>query len=113
MYLHLCQDTGEVLFGKCSCKVGAFGRCKHCPALFYQMCECIQLDLKSVPDDKTCTDILQKWHVPGESGNSGAVLFSELTFIKANHQNEENSSRKRPFITGERYFYPHHCLIEK
>ena len=25
-----------------------------------------QLDIKAVPDDKTCTDILQKWHVPGE-----------------------------------------------
>ena len=51
-----------------------------------------------------CTDILQKCHVPSESGNNGAVLFSELTFIKADQQKEENNSRKRPFVTGERYF---------
>ena len=41
-----------------------------------------------------CTDILQKCHVPSESGNNGAVLFSELTFIKADQQKEENNSRK-------------------
>ena len=63
-----------------------------------------QLDLKSVPDDKTCIDILQKWHIPSESGNTGAILFSELTFIKADQQKEENNSRKRHFVTEERYF---------
>ena len=83
VYVHLCQDTGKVLYGKCSCKAGACGRCKHCAALLYQLCEYIQLDLKCVPDDKTCTDILQKWHVPSESGNNGAILFSEQTFINA------------------------------
>ena len=76
VYVHLCQDAGEVLYGKCSRKAGACGRCKHCAALLYQLCECVQLDLKCVPDDKTCTDILQKWHGPSESGNTGAILFS-------------------------------------
>ena len=102
VYAHLCQDTGEVSYGKCSCKTGVCGRWKHCAALLYQLCEYIQLDLKCVPDDKTCTDILQKWHKPTESGNTGAILISELTFIKADQQKEENNSRKRTFATGER-----------
>ena len=69
VYVHFCQDTGEVLYGKCSCKAGVCGHCKHCAALLHQLCEYIQLDLKHAPDDKTCTDILQKWHVPSEKEN--------------------------------------------
>ena len=78
-------------------------RCKHCAALLYQLCEYIQLDLKCVSDDKTFTDILQKCYVSSESGNTGAILFSKLTFIKAHQQKKkENNSRKRPFLAGER-----------
>ena len=55
VYVHLCQDTGEVLYGKCSCTAGTCSRCKHCAALLYQLSEYIQLDLKCDPDDKTCT----------------------------------------------------------
>ena len=33
-----------------------------------------------------------------------AILFFELTFIKADQQKEENNCRKRAFVTGERYF---------
>ena len=58
----------------------------------------------TVANDKTCTDILQKWHVPSKLGNTGAILFSELTFIKADQQKEEYNCRKGPFVTGERYF---------
>ena len=64
------------------------------------MCEYIQLDLKCVPDDKTCAEFR---HVLSESGNNWATLFSELTFIKADQQKEESNSRKRPFVTGERH----------
>ena len=39
----------------------ACGHCKHCATLFYHLHEYIQLELKSVSDDKTCTDILQTW----------------------------------------------------
>ena len=80
---------------------------------FYQLCEYIQWEhihlysvnvYSSVPNVKTCTDILQKWHVPSKSGNTGAILFSESTFIKADQQKEEYNCRKGPFVTGERYF---------
>ena len=65
------------------------------------MCEYFQLDLKCVPDDKTRAEFR---HVLSESGNNGAILFSELTYIKADQQKVEKNSRKRPFVTGERHF---------
>ena len=61
VYIHFCQDKGEVLHGKCSSKSGTYCRCKHCVVLLYQVCKYIQLDLKCVPDNKTCTDVIQKW----------------------------------------------------
>lgn len=53
VYTHLCQNSGNILYGKCSCKAGAGGCCKHIAALLFQLSECKQLDLKTVPDDKT------------------------------------------------------------
>ena len=91
--------------GNIHARLGPCGRRKHCAALLCQLCEYIQLDFKCVPDDKTCTDILQKWYVPNESGNNRTILFSELTFIRADQQKQEDNSRKRPFVTYyERYF---------
>ena len=46
--------------GNIHARLGPCGRRKHCAALLCQLCEYIQLDFKCVPDDKTCTDILQK-----------------------------------------------------
>ena len=45
-------------------KSGAGGCCKHVAAALYQLVDYTELDLKEVPDDKTCTYIFQKWHVP-------------------------------------------------
>ena len=63
---------------KCSCKAGGCGRCKHCATLFYQLCEYIQLDLKSALDEITRTYILQKWHLPSESGITEQFYFLNL-----------------------------------
>ena len=60
-------------------KAGASGCCKHVAATLYQIVEYKQLNLKSVPADKTCTDILQTRHIPGEGANTRARKFSELT----------------------------------
>ena len=62
------------------------------------------MHLKSVPDDKTCTDLLQKWYVPGESSNTEAILFSDLTFEKADADKDLNKLRKRPIVDGKRNF---------
>ena len=106
VYIHLCQKSGKVLYAKCSCKAGAGagGCCKHAAASLYQLVDFKELNLKSVTDDKTCTELLQKWHVPGEKENTEAILFSELTFEKADFNKDKNNSRKRPLVTGNRTF---------
>ena len=73
-------------------------------AALYQLVDYKELHLKSVPDDKTCTDLLQKWHVPGESSNTEAILFSDLTFEKADADKDLNKLRKRPIVAGKLKF---------
>ena len=102
VYIHLCQKSGEVFYAKCSCKAGAGGCCKHVAATLYQLVDYKELNAKTVPDDKTCTDILQQWHVPGEAPNLEAVLFSNLTFEKADLDKDKNKTRKRPLVAGKR-----------
>ena len=104
VYVHLCQKTGDVLYAKCNCKAGAGGCCKHVAAVLYQLVEYRELNLKTVPDDKTCTDVLQKWHVPGEATSTNPIKFSDLTFAKADINKDTNKSRKRPLVSGTRNF---------
>ena len=47
IYVHLCQSFGDMLYGKCNCKAGASGFCKHVAALLYQLVEFKQLNLDS------------------------------------------------------------------
>ena len=79
VYVHLCQVSGDILYGKCTCKAGCGGCCKHVGAALYQLVEYRQLDIKVAPDDKTCTDILQKWHVPGEGQNQEQTRSIDFT----------------------------------
>ena len=104
VYIHLHQTSGEILYAKCSCKAGAGGCCKHVSAALYQLVEYRELNLKSVPEDKTCTDLLQKWHVPGEAANTEAILFSDLIFEKADFEKDKSNTRKRPIVTGSRKY---------
>ena len=39
----------------------------------YQLVENRQLDIKVVPDDKTSTDVLQKWDALGEGQNQDPI----------------------------------------
>ena len=91
----------------------ACGHCKHCATLFYQLREYIQLELKSVSDDKTCTDIFQTWHVPSESGNTGAIIFSELSFIKADQLKKEIILQNNLLLPEKDTSVLHHYLMEK
>ena len=52
--------TRYICYAKCNCKCGTVGCYKHVAATLYQLIKYKQLNLKSVPDEKTCTDELQK-----------------------------------------------------
>ena len=103
VYVHLDQCDGEVLFAKCTCKAGQGGCCKHVAALLYTIVDFINMDVKEVPMDLTCTQTGQKWHVPSSTNSQTvkAFKFKDLVFEKA----EESKKRKRPFVTGNRDAY--------
>ena len=100
VYVHLDQCDGEVLFAKCNCKAGQGGCCKHVAALLYTIIDFINMDVKEIPLDITCTQTGQKWHVPSSSNIQAvnAFKFNDLVFEKA----EEGKKRKRPGVTGNR-----------
>ena len=50
--------------GKCSCVAGAGGICHHVVGLLFYLSHCKQLGLKSLPDDLTCTMMVERWSVP-------------------------------------------------
>ena len=103
VYVHLDQCDGEVLFAKCTCKAGQGGCCKHVAALLYTIVDFINMDVKEVPMDLTCTQTGQKWHVPSSTNSQTvkAFKFKDLVFEKA----DESKKRKRPLVTGNRDAY--------
>ena len=102
VYVHLCQVSSDILYGKCTCKAGCGGCCKYVGAALYQLVEYRQLDMKVVPDDKTCTDILQKLYVPGVGQNQEPIKFSELQFYKADVRKDDTGCRKKTVVSGSR-----------
>ena len=55
VYVHLCQQTGEVQYAKCSCVAGQGGCYKHVAALLYSLMDFVNLGLRNVPEELTCT----------------------------------------------------------
>ena len=94
VYVHFCQVSGDIRYEKYACKAGYGGCCKHVGPALYELVEYRQLDIKVLLDNKTCTDILQKWHVPGEVQNQGPIKFSELQFYKADVRKDDKGCRK-------------------
>ena len=82
VYVHFNQDSGKVIEARCSCVAGNGGCCKHVAAALFQMLDFIELELTEVPDDLTCTQLLQQWHVPSCEDIKTAVLFDSVKFSK-------------------------------
>lgn len=53
----------------------------------------------------TCTQVLQQWSIPSNSGTTKAVKFEELTFEKADYARDKEDKRKRPLVQGKRENY--------
>ena len=81
VYVHLNQISGEVEYAK----AGQGGCCKHVAALLYTMLDFVNLNLKAIPTELTCTQLPQKWNVPSGSSKTldKAVKFDHLLFEKA------------------------------
>ena len=64
VYVHLDQANGNVVHAKCNCKADQGDCCKHVAALIYTTLDYVNMDTKEIPRDLTCTQVVQKWHVP-------------------------------------------------
>ena len=85
VYCHLDQAFGDVKYAKCNCKAGQGGCCKHVAALLCTLLDFSNLSLLYVPEDVTCTQVLQKWSIPSQKSSSNtAVKFNQLEFEKIN-----------------------------
>ena len=106
VYVHLEQETGEVAFAKCSYKAGQGGCCKHVAAVLYALVDYSNRELKYVPEDISCTQVIQKWNAPGRKVTSStAAQFTELEFEKADYRKDSSKKRKSPVVTGSREGY--------
>ena len=84
VYCHLNQETGDVAHAKCSCKAGLGGSCKHVAALPYTLLDYSNLGLSYIPENTTCTQVLQKWNIPGRKLNSNVIVkFSDICSLKS------------------------------
>ena len=104
VYIHLNQITSKIEYAKCQCPAGAGGRCKHVAAVLFQLLDFAELDLDEVPDDKTCTQELQQWHIPKKTDSAGPVLFEDLTFPQDTYEKDQKG-RERPLVHGKRESY--------
>ena len=75
VYVHLNHENGEILKCNCTCKAGKGAQCKHIVALLFQVIEYKHLELSEIPNDHTCTQLLQQWHVPRKDECDEAVLY--------------------------------------
>ena len=102
VYVHLHQQNGTVSYASCNCKSGKGGCCKHVAGALYTIWDYSNLGLKVVPEDLTCTQVEQKWHVPSKGARQAvnAVYFHELDFEKADFKRDQSGSRKRAIVSG-------------
>ena len=102
VYVHLTQQNGTVSYASCNCKSGQGGDCKHVAGVLYTIWDYSTLGIKVVPEDLTCTQVAQKWHVriKGARQAVNAVYFHELDFAKADCKCDQSGSRKRAIVSG-------------
>ena len=50
--------------------------------MLLQIIEYKQIDLTDTPDDLTCTQLLQQWHVSHKNECDEAVLYEDIKFVK-------------------------------
>ena len=104
VYVHLDQSSGDVVYAKCCCPAGVGSRCKHVAATLFQLLDYVELGLSDIPDDKTCTQEIQQWHVPKKSTAQEALLFEDLISPQDTYE-KDKKGRKRAVPEGKKDSY--------
>ena len=60
VYARLNQNDGNDVHVKCGSKAGQGGYCKHLTAVLYILLDFYQIDLKEIPLDVACTEVVQR-----------------------------------------------------
>ena len=100
--VHLNQADGEVEYVKYCYKAGQVGCCKPVAALLYSVLDFVNLNIKDVPAELTCTQVTQKWSVP--SGCS-KTLKEAVKFEKLFEKADVNKPHERHCVRGIRESY--------
>lgn len=67
--------------------------CSHVAALLFYLEDCVQRRDKVLPDNSTCTDKLQQWHIPPKRTINPAPV-SDIEFRKAEYGKEQEDCPK-------------------
>ena len=61
--------------------------------MLFQIIEYVQLELTEVPDDLTCTLLLQQWHVPRNDELNEPILYEDVIFEKASYEKDTSGKK--------------------
>ena len=64
-------------------------------ALLFQIIEYNQIDLTGIPDDLTCTQVLQQWHVPRKDEYDEAILHEDIKFVKISYDKDTGNKKRK------------------
>ena len=87
VYVFMCT----CMHSNVACRLGE--ACSHVAALLFYLEDCVQRRDKLLPDNSTCTDKLQQWHIPPKRAINPAPV-SDIEFRKAEYGKEQEDRPK-------------------
>ncbi|XP_069102530.1 uncharacterized protein [Argopecten irradians] len=92
-FTYVCCDkhSGTILGGRCFCKAGLGGYCKHVAAVLFHVMDSQRQGYKFTPKGGSKTSNLQTWHQPKVKGRT-CIRFSDLAFESFNFERENDCS---------------------
>ena len=97
VYVRLKQNTREVAY--CHC-ITASGKLERCCGTVISVQDYIQLDAKVIPDDLTCTQLLEQCHVPRNLELDEPILFNDVVFKRASYKKSESGKNQKKLKTS-------------
>ena len=92
VHIGLDKFTGTILGGKCRCRAGHLGFCKHVAAVLFQVMDSQRQGLKFTPVVASKTSQLQTWHHPKVKGQA-LIKFSDMNFETFNYERDSDTNR--------------------
>ena len=87
----VCVRMRTCMHSNAACRLGE--ACSHVAALLFYLEDCVQRRDKLLPDNSTCTDKLQQWHIPPKRTINPAPV-SDIEFRKAEYGKEQEDRPK-------------------